>query len=56
MRLQKDVVDRVAKEVFAERKMAVEYMVGTMIEIPRAALTADAIAELPNSSPSARTT
>ncbi len=46
LRLQKDVVDRVAKEVFAERKMAVEYMVGTMIEIPRAALTADAIAEL----------
>jgi pyruvate,orthophosphate dikinase len=46
LRLQKDVVDRVAQEVFAKRKMAVEYMVGTMIEVPRATLTADAIAEL----------
>ena len=42
--LQADVVDRVAKEVFAERGMAVDYHVGTMIEIPRAALTADEIA------------
>ncbi len=38
-------VDRVAQEVFAETRYHVEYSVGTMIELPRAALTADAIAE-----------
>ena len=36
---------RVAKEVLASKKQKVEYLVGTMIEIPRAALTADKIAE-----------
>jgi pyruvate,orthophosphate dikinase len=41
---QADSVRAVAAEVFAERGMSVEYMVGTMIEIPRAALTADKIA------------
>jgi pyruvate,orthophosphate dikinase len=44
LRLQKDVVDRVAAEVFASRGMSIDYRVGTMIEIPRAALTADEIA------------
>jgi pyruvate,orthophosphate dikinase len=44
LKLQKDVVDRVASEVFASCGMSVDYKVGTMIEIPRAALTADAIA------------
>jgi pyruvate,orthophosphate dikinase len=38
-------VDRVAKEVFAESGMTIEYTVGTMIELPRAALLADQIAE-----------
>ena len=38
-------VRKVAAEVFAERGMEVDYLVGTMIEIPRAALTADRIAE-----------
>jgi len=37
-------VDKVAKEVFAEAGQSIEYLVGTMIELPRAALTADAIA------------
>lgn len=41
---QKAVVDRVAKEVFKEKGEEVEYLVGTMIELPRAALTADEIA------------
>ena len=41
---QADAVRAVAAEVFAERGMEVEYLVGTMIEIPRAALTADKIA------------
>jgi pyruvate, orthophosphate dikinase len=42
---QKKIVDRVAEEVFAKAGQKVHYMVGTMIEIPRAALTADRIAK-----------
>jgi pyruvate,orthophosphate dikinase len=42
---QKEIVVRVAKEVFAEKEMEVEYLVGTMIELPRAALVADEIAK-----------
>lgn len=38
-------VDKVAKAVFAETGITIEYSVGTMIELPRAALTADSIAE-----------
>jgi pyruvate,orthophosphate dikinase len=45
MRNQSTIVRRVAAEVFAEKNAKVEYMVGTMIELPRAALTADQIAE-----------
>jgi len=41
---QKKIVVRVAEEVFAKTGTTVEYMVGTMIEIPRAALTADRVA------------
>jgi len=41
----KDVVVETAEEVKAEKKSNIEYHIGTMIEIPRAALTADAIAE-----------
>ena len=43
-RQQKEVVDRVAAEVMKQSGVRVEYLVGTMIEIPRAALTAAAIA------------
>jgi len=43
--LQLEIVHRVAKAVQAERKVKLEYLVGTMIEIPRGALTADEIAE-----------
>ena len=43
--LQVEVVHRVAKEVMAEKKTKIAYMVGTMIEVPRGALTADEIAE-----------
>jgi pyruvate,orthophosphate dikinase len=39
------LVDRVAQEVFAETKSNIVYQVGTMIELPRAALIADSIAE-----------
>ena len=45
MKNQADIVRRVAEEVFAEKKDTVEYLVGTMIELPRAALVADQIAE-----------
>jgi pyruvate,orthophosphate dikinase len=43
--LQIAVVHEVAKAVQAEKKIKVDYSVGTMIEIPRGALTADEIAE-----------
>ena len=43
--LQLDVVHRAAREVQAERKVKLNYMVGTMIEVPRGALTADEIAQ-----------
>ena len=45
MKLQIDIVHRVAKEVMKEKKVKLTYLVGTMIEIPRAALVADEIAE-----------
>jgi len=43
--LQVEVVHRVAKEVMAEQKVKLDYLVGTMIEVPRGALTADEIAQ-----------
>jgi pyruvate,orthophosphate dikinase len=43
--LQMEIVHRVAKEVQAERKVKLNYLVGTMIEVPRGALTADEIAQ-----------
>ena len=42
---QKEVIEKTAKEVFAEYGIEIEFEIGTMIEIPRAALTADRIAE-----------
>ncbi len=42
---QAEIVRRVAKEVFEEKERTVEYLVGTMIELPRAALVADEIAK-----------
>jgi pyruvate,orthophosphate dikinase len=46
LEITRDLVDRVAEEVFAEAGKRVEYIVGTMIELPRAAITADRIAEV----------
>ncbi|MBT7097901.1 pyruvate, phosphate dikinase, partial [Candidatus Poribacteria bacterium] len=43
--LQRAIVDETAEKVFAEQGHTVEYLVGTMIEVPRAALVADKIAE-----------
>jgi pyruvate,orthophosphate dikinase len=44
LRLQAQIIRRVAQEVFHEEGRAVPYLVGTMIELPRAALTADELA------------
>ncbi|MEW6126962.1 MAG: pyruvate, phosphate dikinase [Acidobacteriota bacterium] len=46
LKLQSDVVRRVADEVQKATGQTIEYLVGTMIELPRAALTADKIAEV----------
>ncbi len=43
-RMQATIINDIAKKVFEETGKTVEYLVGTMIEIPRAALTADLIA------------
>ena len=42
----KEIVVRVAKEVMQEQNYEIPYLVGTMIEVPRAALTADEIAQV----------
>jgi pyruvate,orthophosphate dikinase len=44
LKVQKEIVDSVAKEVMEKAGVEVQYMVGTMIELPRAAVTADEIA------------
>jgi pyruvate,orthophosphate dikinase len=44
LRQQRLVIDEVASQVMGEQGMTIEYRVGTMIELPRAALTADNIA------------
>jgi pyruvate,orthophosphate dikinase len=45
MKMQEDIVRATIEKVFEERGDSIDYMVGTMIEIPRAALMADKIAE-----------
>jgi len=42
---QADIINSTAEKVFAERGDRIEYLVGTMIEVPRAALTAEGIAK-----------
>ena len=44
LKQQKEIIQKVAKEVFAEEGVEIPFEIGTMIEIPRAALTADRIA------------
>jgi pyruvate,orthophosphate dikinase len=44
-KIQEKIVRRVAKEVFKAKGKKIDYLVGTMIELPRAALTANEIAE-----------
>ena len=45
IKAQKEIITRVAEEVMDEKGVKIKYMVGTMIELPRAALTADEIAK-----------
>ncbi|MBC8488035.1 MAG: pyruvate, phosphate dikinase [Bacteroidetes bacterium] len=45
MKMQEDIVRSTAEKVFKERGDRIDYLVGTMIEVPRAALTADEIAQ-----------
>ena len=45
MKMQRDIVKEVAEQVFEEQKERIDYKIGTMIEVPRAALVADEIAE-----------
>ncbi len=42
---QTDIIHATIQKVFEERKMTIDYLVGTMIEVPRAALTAENIAK-----------
>ena len=46
LELQADIVHRVAREVSKEKGVKLNYLLGTMIEVPRGALTADEIAEV----------
>ena len=46
LRYQKEIIDRTAETVFTERNDKIDYLVGTMIEVPRAAVTAHQIAEV----------
>jgi pyruvate,orthophosphate dikinase len=45
MKMQEQIVRSTVEKVFEERNDRIDYMVGTMIEVPRAALTADEMAE-----------
>ncbi len=46
LRYQKNIIDHTAEQVFIERNDKIDYLVGTMIEVPRAAVTANQIAEV----------
>jgi pyruvate,orthophosphate dikinase len=46
LEITRAIIEKVAEQVFAEAGRRLEYSIGTMIELPRAALTADAIAEV----------
>jgi pyruvate,orthophosphate dikinase len=45
LKLQRDIVKRVADEIMEQEEIKIKYLVGTMIELPRAAIVADEIAE-----------
>ncbi len=45
LKLQKDIIVEVARQVMVENSLHIDYQVGTMIEVPRAAITADQVAQ-----------
>ncbi len=45
LKVQKELIQKTAEEVFEEKGIRVDYLIGTMIELPRAAITADKIAQ-----------
>ena len=45
LKMQEEIIRRIAEQVIEEKGVKVDYLVGTMIEIPRAALTANEVAE-----------
>ncbi|MFD3264981.1 pyruvate, phosphate dikinase [Phenylobacterium ferrooxidans] len=45
MKFLRELTDRVAKQVMAEKGVTIDYRVGTMVELPRAAIRADDLAE-----------
>ena len=44
--LQREIIERTAEKVFEEKGMSIEFKIGTMIEVPRAALTADEVGKV----------
>jgi pyruvate,orthophosphate dikinase len=46
LKIQKELIQKTAEEVFEEKGIRVDYLIGTMIELPRAAITADKIASV----------
>ncbi|MCS7206118.1 MAG: pyruvate, phosphate dikinase [Leptospiraceae bacterium] len=46
LELQREIIEKTAKRVMKEQNMVIHYEIGTMIEVPRAAITADEIAEV----------
>ncbi len=46
LKLQREIIEKTAEKIFEEYGDKVEYKIGTMIEVPRAALTADQIAQV----------
>ncbi len=46
LKMQAEIIKNTAEHVFEEKGIRVDFLIGTMIEIPRAALTADEIAEV----------
>jgi pyruvate,orthophosphate dikinase len=45
LKMQSDLIRKTAKEVFDEKRKSVEYKIGTMIEVPRAAVVAEKLAK-----------
>ncbi len=45
LEITSEIIHKIARSVMAEHEVGIQYLVGTMIEVPRAALTSDEIAK-----------